>query len=600
MAGHATQLRTRDGFQVWDGMCNRHRLLHFLVKLHGMSEEKAHQLLDPADKQNVPKAVSLLQAICSLQQFPLNPLHPSEQSDLRRFHFLGEVLSSFLLPFITLDMPLDQQIISLVKYAHLICACWIRHGNSFMSGALYADGQAIVKNIIFSLAKQQILDEARDFHIILDGTDRLEQVFSDARTQDHSRNFDVLQLSQKLATASTINNIFLQNPELDRGHTRLSLAGASGVDHVNPASCTSNLTSGSVNIQALWASGQREANVVLVHYFGEGAAISFTTLFSDPTKDLLRPEGNYIGATASDSMDEYHESNCTPSNNVRTSMVPIVDSDDEDNIGDVAARAANVNIEDLLPSSPGQPIQTLPSTHFLPGPDGKEYYKGSIVSSYFRGGRAKKVVERTLRARGVTLESLRESQNPNTTDVLSGDGAVIVGDLAATIVRAGERVCLVVIHIVGFVFNKSRVDRVAIEILEQMDTNLVVTGEVLEILPMRSHDESTNSSWAWSLSYLSSTGKGKSSKLTVKQATFRFPGWLIIPLCPTLRPATLVCDNPPQPYTWVFEEEILEESLLQLWSLVEHQYPDQAHEALADLPSLLIDELPYRSGGGTI
>ena len=121
----------------------------------------------------------------------------------------------------------------------------------------------------------------------------------------------------------------------------------------------------------------------------------------------------------------------------------------------MTTRAANIEIEDLLPSSPDQPIQTPPSTHFLLGTDGKEYYKGSIVSSYFRGGHhAKKVVERTLRARGVTLESLRESQDPNMTDVPSGDGAVIIGDVAATIVRAGERVCLAVIHIVGFVFNK--------------------------------------------------------------------------------------------------------------------------------------------------
>ena len=564
-----------------------------------MSEAKARQLLDPADKQNVPKAVTLLQTICSLHKFSLNLLLPSEQADLRRFHFLGEVLSSFLLPFVDLSMSLDQQIISLVKYAHLICACWIRHGNSFMSGALYADGQAIIKNIIFSLAKQQVLDETKDFYIILDGTDRLEQVFSDARTQDHSRNFDILQLSQKLATASTINNIFLRNPELDRGHTRLSLAGASGVDHVNPKSCTGNLVSGSVNIQASWVHGQKEANLILKHYFGEDAAIEFNQLFSDPTKDLLRPSGKYVGTAASDSTDEYHDGNPNPSSNIHTSTTLDTDSGDGESIGDVAARSANIEIEDLLPSLPDQPIQTLSSTHFLLGADGKEYYKGSIVSSYLRGGhRAKKVVERTLRARGVTLESLRESQSLNTTDILSGDGAVIVGDVVAAIVRAGEQVCLTVIHIVGFVLNKSRVDRVAIELLEQQNSGLTVTGEVLEILPMWSHDESTNSSWAWSLSYLSSTGKGKSSKLTVKQTTFQFPGWLIIPLCPTLHPATSVHDHPSQPYTWVFEEAVLEESLTQLWSFVEDKYPNQAHEALTTLPSLSIDELPYRSGGG--
>lgn len=58
----------------------------------------------------------------------------------------------------------------------------------------------------------------RDFRITLDGTDRLEQAFSGARAQDHRRHFSILQLSRKLATAFTINIIFLCHPELDRGY----------------------------------------------------------------------------------------------------------------------------------------------------------------------------------------------------------------------------------------------------------------------------------------------------------------------------------------------------------------------------------------------
>lgn len=73
----------RDGSQVWTGVCNRHQLSRFLVELHGMPESKTHQLLDPADKQNVPKAVALLQAICDLRRFPLaDTVLPSDQADL--------------------------------------------------------------------------------------------------------------------------------------------------------------------------------------------------------------------------------------------------------------------------------------------------------------------------------------------------------------------------------------------------------------------------------------------------------------------------------------------------------------------------------------
>jgi hypothetical protein len=192
-----------------------------------------------------------------------------------------------------------------------------------------------------------------------------------------------------------------------------------------------------------------------------------------------------------------------------------------------------------------------PPTLFITGPDGKQYYKGSVVASFLRGGhRAKKVVERTLRARGVTLESLCNAQNPNVTDILSGDDSVIVGDLAATLVCLGQWVCLVVIQIVGFVHKRSRTDCVAMGMLEQKNDDLMVTGEVLDILPLRSDDDPYNSSWAWSLNYLTTSGKAKvSSKLTVKQSSFSFPAWLIIPLCPTLCDSTLVHNHPPQPFT---------------------------------------------------
>ena len=57
-------------------------------------------------------------------------------------------------------------------------------------------------------------------------------------------------------------------------------------------------------------------------------------------------------------------------------------------------------------------------------------------------------------------------------------------------------------------------------------------------------------------------------------------------------------DEPPQPFTWAFEEELLDESLSRLWGLLEEQFPVKLGDALGVLTSLAIDELPYRSGGG--
>ena len=63
------------------------------------------------------------------------------------------------------------------------------------------------KKNIFTLAQMQIIDPNLQFHILLEGTDRLEGLFGDCWTQDHARNFDLEQLSGKLGVATLINII---------------------------------------------------------------------------------------------------------------------------------------------------------------------------------------------------------------------------------------------------------------------------------------------------------------------------------------------------------------------------------------------------------
>ncbi|KAF9031794.1 hypothetical protein BDZ89DRAFT_1131632 [Hymenopellis radicata] len=63
---------------------------------------------------------------------------------------------------------------------------------------MYADAQTEVKNIFITLAKLALDDPNFVYNIILEGTDHLEGLLSNMRTQDHNRNFDSLQLAQKL------------------------------------------------------------------------------------------------------------------------------------------------------------------------------------------------------------------------------------------------------------------------------------------------------------------------------------------------------------------------------------------------------------------
>ena len=76
-----------------------------------------------------------------------------------------------------------------------------------------------------------------------EGTDRLENLFCDCHTQDHACNFDVNQLSSKLSNATLINAVFEKNPDWSKGHQRLDLQDAMGVDRIVIVSTISHLSS---------------------------------------------------------------------------------------------------------------------------------------------------------------------------------------------------------------------------------------------------------------------------------------------------------------------------------------------------------------------
>ena len=79
-------------------------------------------------------------------------------------------------PFTNPHMSLAEQLTLLSKYTHAAFAFYTKHTTSFMASALYADSQAVVKDVFFCVAKQQTLDPTANFYIIHCGTDRLVEV----------------------------------------------------------------------------------------------------------------------------------------------------------------------------------------------------------------------------------------------------------------------------------------------------------------------------------------------------------------------------------------------------------------------------------------
>ncbi|KAG8927131.1 hypothetical protein FRC01_007945 [Tulasnella sp. 417] len=105
-------------------------------------------LFDGKDHQNVPKAVQLLAAVSSIREIPLL----TEQPEAHPLILLGHLLDSLLLPFVTAELSLSEQLTHLSTAAHLIFALYRLDGNAFMPGQLYYDTQACVKNIYFCVA----------------------------------------------------------------------------------------------------------------------------------------------------------------------------------------------------------------------------------------------------------------------------------------------------------------------------------------------------------------------------------------------------------------------------------------------------------------
>jgi hypothetical protein len=254
------------------------------------------------------------------------------------------------------------------------------------------DTQATVKNIIFTVAQMQNIDPSLPLYILLEGTDHLEGLFGDCRTQDHARNFDLEQLSGKLGVATLIN---IGNPELDRGHRRLSLQDAMGIDHVNPRSWTGSVCVGDVDIKAEWTKGHTAAKSILHKYFGKDP-VNFNQLFSKTDHDLLRPLGKYIGvkSIADDACSE--DENSTKliirlerdsysggqavhiSEDSSSNINPGTNENEKDNSHD----SLGMDIDDFLPD-PAEEIDqnTEPEifSKFLTV-DGKEILKTSLVA----------------------------------------------------------------------------------------------------------------------------------------------------------------------------------------------------------------------------
>lgn len=577
-----TLLRSPRGITIFGDTITAAHIHAQLCELPGMTREKASQLLDPADKQNVPKAVSLIQHLLLVRDLPESST-PSMARHQKSINFLATMMGYFLLPFISIDMSLSEQVQSLSTYAHLAAATYRKHGTACLTGALYHDTQAVVKNIIFNIARTQLIDNELPLPIILEGTDRLEQLFADCRTQDHARNFDIDELSTKLSIATTLNATFQRNPHLDKGHRRLSLKDAMGIDHVNPRSWEGDMRVGGVNLQTMWANGHAAANKLVDQYFPAQDAAIDTTIFQVHGVDLMRPLGKYVGVDAVE--DDIRSERMEDS---QTYAVPTEEGVEE----------LGLNIDDFFESTPEetQHGHTSPLNHVLVH-EGKTYYKSSLVASLC-SNRAKKVTMRTLRARGISLEDLqRESIYVDQHNLLTED-LIKSGDLAAVLCRTGNSLSLAVIEMAGFLIgsNPTMQSSVAADKFFDSQGDITVRAQILQL------DHTSQSSWIWNSEYLLLQKQLPGKTVTQRHLVLEVPSSLVFPLAPAV--AAVPCSRNqvlPQgkpKITWSLDEKQLSEVFTAAYDALDPD-TEEAVVNVAQLPHVdPIQGLPYQNASG--
>lgn len=188
------------------------------------SEEGIHALLNPNDAQDVPRAVKLLSLITEFTKLHASQFNPGEQTTLNALWLLGSACNSLLQPFVNPTTSLSEQVTLLTRFGHLIFALHQTNGSSFMPNQLYYDLQAMIKNVIFTVAKTKALNPELEVFFSLMGDDVLETLFGQVcMIGGHIPNFNLKELADCLGLCQLLDTIFQRHPEWERKLQHLRL-----------------------------------------------------------------------------------------------------------------------------------------------------------------------------------------------------------------------------------------------------------------------------------------------------------------------------------------------------------------------------------------
>ena len=141
------------GFLI-DGFCITPSILCGQLQANGVPSHRIWSLLNPNDRQDVVLGYSLLKEIWSLPP----DLKTSNYMFGRAHNALkcyGKFTRNLIMPYICVDLDLDEQLIHLSTVAHMAFYLYTNNGakTSFMPNKSYVDLIIMIKNVYFCIAK---------------------------------------------------------------------------------------------------------------------------------------------------------------------------------------------------------------------------------------------------------------------------------------------------------------------------------------------------------------------------------------------------------------------------------------------------------------
>jgi hypothetical protein len=481
------------------GFCITPPILRAHLQSNGVSSFRLRALLNPNDKQDVVLGYSLLKEIWSLPAASSGS-DPSFSRARKALRVYGRFAQNLIMPYICVDLNLDEQLIHLSAATHL--ALYLYNDNSartkFMPTQSYVDIMLMVKNIYFCVAKVKVDNPQGTFYIIQLGTDRLEQFFGLVRTAvGTDTNVDTVQLGNRASGLTEVAIILAQHPEWDRGPRRLQLPAItkdSGdismkADHINPASWRGKLDVASVNLHTCWVLGRQRA-VELV----PEAADALDRLSSTPGIDILSPLGDIL-VNVQDADDEFDCSELSSTHGTQPTELTTVeaptrvsqpftpDGDMEDAIAEEAPRNNKIVSEIII--------------------NGQKTTKAKALRHRMMFQTSRSSTDRLKRVQELPCFNCIPTPELDTNIILHdssfGAPSLRIGNPIASLVQCENLIFLAIAEVNRLHFaGKNNLDEIGLHLLA--DGTAKVDFQILRLRPATEEDDpSQQYDWCWSL-----------------------------------------------------------------------------------------------------